>query len=130
VWDPDGDPAARGIMSLVAVRASGQRWRRLQPGARKLPGYWLVDGFPNGRSPLANEYGGGLLARERGSPLAPKTRLRFPLSRYAVALTLFDALSKNQQDVPTGRGKSYWFMLEPLIMSKQTFDALSKASRT
>ncbi|HEX2653181.1 MAG TPA: TRAP transporter substrate-binding protein DctP [Xanthobacteraceae bacterium] len=26
----------------------------------------------------------------------------------------------------TGRGKSYWFMLEPLIMSKQVFDALSK----
>ena len=27
----------------------------------------------------------------------------------------------------TGRGKSYWFMLEPLIMSKQVFDALPKA---
>jgi TRAP-type C4-dicarboxylate transport system substrate-binding protein len=26
----------------------------------------------------------------------------------------------------TGRGKSYWFMLEPLIMSKQIFDALTK----
>jgi TRAP-type C4-dicarboxylate transport system substrate-binding protein len=26
----------------------------------------------------------------------------------------------------TGRGKSYWFMLEPLIMSKQIFDALPK----
>src|SRR5262249_2672788 len=26
----------------------------------------------------------------------------------------------------TGRGKSYWFMLEPLIMSKQIFDTLSK----
>jgi TRAP-type transport system periplasmic protein len=26
----------------------------------------------------------------------------------------------------TGRGKSYWFMLEPLIMSKQIFAALSK----
>jgi len=27
----------------------------------------------------------------------------------------------------TGRGKSYWFMLEPLVMSKQVFDALPKA---
>src|ERR1700731_2610135 len=26
----------------------------------------------------------------------------------------------------TGRGKSYWFMLEPLIMSKQIFDALRR----
>lgn len=26
----------------------------------------------------------------------------------------------------TGRGKSYWFMLEPLVMSKQVFDKLSK----
>ena len=26
----------------------------------------------------------------------------------------------------TGRGKSYWFMLEPLIMSKQVFDGLAK----
>ncbi len=26
----------------------------------------------------------------------------------------------------TGRGKSYWFMLEPLIMSKQVFDKLPK----
>jgi TRAP-type C4-dicarboxylate transport system substrate-binding protein len=28
-----------------------------------------------------------------------------------------------------GRGKSYWFMLEPLIMSKQIFDAMPKAHR-
>src|SRR5262249_44113493 len=25
-----------------------------------------------------------------------------------------------------GRGKSYWFMLEPLVMSKQIFDGLTK----
>src|SRR4051812_315307 len=29
----------------------------------------------------------------------------------------------------TGRGKSYWFMLEPLIMSKQVFDSLSKTEK-
>jgi len=29
----------------------------------------------------------------------------------------------------TGRGKSYWFMLEPLIMSKQTFEALPKSQQ-
>src|SRR5204862_6479766 len=26
----------------------------------------------------------------------------------------------------SGRGKSYWFMLEPLIMSKQVFDDITK----
>jgi len=34
-----------------------------------------------------------------------------------------EELAKN---LTTGRGKSYWFMLEPLIMSKQVFDALPK----
>ena len=29
----------------------------------------------------------------------------------------------------TGRGKSYWYMLEPLIISKQVFDALPKAQQ-
>src|SRR5262249_1473588 len=36
-------------------------------------------------------------------------------------------LEELAKSLTTGRGKSYWFMLEPLIMSKQVFDALSKA---
>src|SRR3984893_520515 len=35
-------------------------------------------------------------------------------------------LEEVAKSLTTGRGKSYWFMLEPLIMSKQTLDALSK----
>src|SRR5215510_13746719 len=35
-------------------------------------------------------------------------------------------LEEVSKSLTTGRGKSYWFMLEPLIMSKQVFDALSK----
>jgi TRAP-type C4-dicarboxylate transport system substrate-binding protein len=35
-------------------------------------------------------------------------------------------LEEVSKTLTTGRGKSYWFMLEPLIMSKKTFDALSK----
>jgi TRAP-type transport system periplasmic protein len=38
-------------------------------------------------------------------------------------------LEEFAKSLTTGRGKSYWFMLEPLIMSKQKFDALSKAQR-
>jgi len=33
-------------------------------------------------------------------------------------------LEEVAKSLTTGRGKSYWFMLEPLIMSKQIFDAL------
>src|SRR6478672_6603889 len=36
-------------------------------------------------------------------------------------------LEEVAKSLTTGRGKSYWFMLEPLIMSKQVFDAMSKA---
>ena len=35
-------------------------------------------------------------------------------------------LEEVAKSLTTGRGKSYWFMLEPLIMSKQVFDALPK----
>src|SRR3984893_17982377 len=33
------------------------------------------------------------------------------------------------KSLTTGRGKSYWFILEPLIMSKQIFDALGKSQQ-
>ena len=39
-------------------------------------------------------------------------------------------LEEVAKSLTTGRGESYWFMLEPLMMSKQVFDALPKASRT
>jgi TRAP-type C4-dicarboxylate transport system substrate-binding protein len=35
-------------------------------------------------------------------------------------------LEEISKSLTTGRGKSFWFMLEPLIMSKQIFDALPK----
>ena len=35
-------------------------------------------------------------------------------------------LEELARSLTTGRGKSYWFMLEPLVMSKQIFDALKK----
>jgi TRAP-type transport system periplasmic protein len=36
-------------------------------------------------------------------------------------------LEELSKHLTTGRGKSYWFMLEPLLMSKSVFDALPKA---
>jgi TRAP-type C4-dicarboxylate transport system substrate-binding protein len=38
-------------------------------------------------------------------------------------------LEEVAKNLTTGRGKSYWFMLEPLIMSKQIFDAMPKAQQ-
>jgi len=35
-------------------------------------------------------------------------------------------LEEMAKSLTTGRGKSYWFMLEPLVMSKRIFDALPK----
>jgi TRAP-type C4-dicarboxylate transport system substrate-binding protein len=35
-------------------------------------------------------------------------------------------LEEVAKSLTTGRGKSYWFMLEPLIMSRQIFDAMPK----
>lgn len=35
-------------------------------------------------------------------------------------------LEEISKSLTTGRGKSYWFMLEPLVMSKQIFDKLAK----
>jgi TRAP-type C4-dicarboxylate transport system substrate-binding protein len=38
-------------------------------------------------------------------------------------------LEEIAKSLTTGRGKSYWYMLEPLVMSKQVFDALPKAQQ-
>jgi TRAP-type transport system periplasmic protein len=48
-----------------------------------------------------------------GAITSSTSLISFRLEEVAKALT-------------TGRGKSYWFMLEPLIMSKKIFDALPK----
>src|SRR3984893_13428923 len=38
-------------------------------------------------------------------------------------------LEEVAKSLTTGRGKSYWFMLEPLIMSKKIFDTLTKSQQ-
>jgi TRAP-type C4-dicarboxylate transport system substrate-binding protein len=38
-------------------------------------------------------------------------------------------LEEVAKSLTTGRGKSYWYMLEPLIMSKEIFDKLTKAQQ-
>src|SRR6202166_4192414 len=38
-------------------------------------------------------------------------------------------LEEFAKSLTSGRGKSFWFMLEPMIMSKQIFDALSKTEQ-
>jgi TRAP-type C4-dicarboxylate transport system substrate-binding protein len=38
-------------------------------------------------------------------------------------------LEELSKHLTTGRGKSYWFMMEPLLMSKSIFDALPKAQQ-
>src|SRR5499427_4376102 len=38
-------------------------------------------------------------------------------------------LEEVSKSLTTGRGKSYWFMLEPLLISKQIFDGLSRGQQ-
>jgi TRAP-type C4-dicarboxylate transport system substrate-binding protein len=38
-------------------------------------------------------------------------------------------LEEVAKSLTTGRGKSYWFMLEPVLMSKQIFDKLAKSQQ-
>jgi TRAP-type C4-dicarboxylate transport system substrate-binding protein len=38
-------------------------------------------------------------------------------------------LEELSKHLTTGRGKSYWFMFEPLLMAKSTFDGLTKAEQ-
>ena len=38
-------------------------------------------------------------------------------------------LEEVAKSLTTGRGKSYWYMLEPVIMSKQIFDGLTKSQQ-
>src|SRR5205085_6924828 len=38
-------------------------------------------------------------------------------------------LEEVSKHLTSGRGRSYWFMLEPLMMSKQIFDKLPKAQQ-
>jgi TRAP-type C4-dicarboxylate transport system substrate-binding protein len=38
-------------------------------------------------------------------------------------------LEELSKHLTTGRGKSYWFMMEPLMMSRSVFDALTKAQQ-
>jgi TRAP-type C4-dicarboxylate transport system substrate-binding protein len=38
-------------------------------------------------------------------------------------------LEEVAKNLSTGRGKAYWFMLEPLLMSREVFDKLTKEQR-
>ena len=57
-----------------------------------------------------------------------------PADRVVAAITSSTSLisfrlEEVAKSLTTGRGKSYWFMLEPLVMSKQIFDGLSKSQQ-
>ena len=79
-----------------------------------------------------------MMLKEAGASVLSRRRTRFmprcrpapwtPRMTSSTSLISF-RLEEVAKFLTSGRGKSYWFMFEPLIMSKQIFDKLPKAQQ-
>jgi TRAP-type C4-dicarboxylate transport system substrate-binding protein len=122
--------AAKGVIILTWVWAAGGVASRAAPivdpqdvkglkirgGSREMDMVLQAAGATTLTSP-SNELYAAMQTGACDAVLTSSTSLiSFRLEEVAESLT-------------TGRGRSYWFILEPLIMSKQIFDAMPKAHR-
>ena len=108
---------------------------------------WQAGGVASRSTPIVNpqdakgrKVRGGSRAMDRVLQAAGATTLSTPSNELYAAMQTgaCDAaitsstslisfrLEELAKSLTTGRGKSYWFMLEPLVMSKRIFDALPK----
>src|SRR6195256_3227360 len=109
IWQAGG-VASRGNPIVVPADAKG---RKIRGGSREMDMMLQAAGAATLSTP-SNELYAAMQTGACDAAITSSTSLiSFRLEEVAKSLT-------------TGRGKSYWFMLEPLIMSKQIFDALSK----
>ena len=110
VWQAGG-VASRGATAIVNPEvAKGQK---IRGGSREMDMMLQAAGATTLSTP-SNELYAAMQTGACDAAITSSTSLiSFRLEEVAKSLT-------------TGRGKSYWFMLEPLIMSKQIFDALPK----
>ena len=110
VWQAGG-VASRGANAIVNPEdAKGQK---IRGGSREMDMMLQAAGATTLSTP-SNELYAAMQTGACDAAITSSTSLiSFRLEEVAKSLT-------------TGRGKSYWFMLEPLIMSKQIFDALPK----
>jgi TRAP-type C4-dicarboxylate transport system substrate-binding protein len=110
--------AAGGVASRAApiVDPQDARGLKIRGGSREMDMVLRAAGATTLTSP-SNELYAAMQTGACDAVLTSSTSLiSFRLEEVAKSLT-------------TGRGKSYWFMLEPLIMSKPIFDAMTKAHR-
>ncbi len=112
VWQAGG-VASRGVPIVDPQDAKGLK---IRGGSREMDMVLQAAGATTLTTP-SNELYAAMQTGACDAAITSSTSLiSFRLEEVAKSLT-------------TGRGKSYWFMLEPLIMSKQIFDAMPKAHR-
>ncbi len=112
IWQAGG-VASRGNPIVVPQDAVGQK---IRGGSREMDMMLQAAGATTLSTP-SNELYAAMQTGACDAAITSSTSLiSFRLEEVAKSLT-------------TGRGKSYWFMLEPLVMSKQIFDALTKEQR-
>ncbi|MGD0024819.1 MAG: TRAP transporter substrate-binding protein DctP, partial [Xanthobacteraceae bacterium] len=112
IWQAGG-VASRGNPIVVPQDAKGLK---IRGGSREMDMMLQAAGATTLSTP-SNELYAAMQTGACDAAITSSTSLiSFRLEEVAKSLT-------------TGRGKSYWFMLEPLVMSKQIFDALTKEQR-
>ena len=109
IWQAGG-VASRGNPIVKPDDAKGQK---IRGGSREMDMMLQAAGATTLSTP-SNELYAAMQTGACDAAITSSTSLiSFRLEEVAKSLT-------------TGRGKSYWFMLEPLVMSKQIFDGLPK----
>jgi len=109
IWQAGG-MASRGKPIVEPEDAKGMK---IRGGSREMDLILKEAGAAVVTLPSNEIYAGMQTGAMDGALTSSTSLISFRLEEVSKALT-------------TGRGKSYWFMLEPLMMSKAAFDRLSK----
>ncbi len=112
IWQAGG-VASRGAPIVQPEDAKGLK---IRGGSREMDMMFQAAGATTLSTPSNELYAAMQTGACDAATTSSTSLISFRLEEVAKSLT-------------TGRGKSYWFMLEPLIMSKQVFDAMPKANR-
>jgi TRAP-type transport system periplasmic protein len=113
VWQAGG-MASRGKPIVDPEDAKGMK---IRGGSREMDLMLKEAGAAVVTLPSNEIYAGMQTGAMDGALTSSTSLISFRLEEVSKALT-------------TGRGKSYWFMLEPLMMSKASFDRLSKEQQS
>ncbi len=112
IWQ-SGGVASRGAPIINPADAKGLK---IRGGSREMDMVFQAAGATTLSTPSNELYAAMQTGACDAATTSSTSLISFRLEEVAKSLT-------------TGRGKSYWFMLEPLIMSKQIFDAMPKNQR-